>query len=418
MKIKISKLKKLLILPLLALFILPILLSGSLKAQNLNIYLFWGDGCPHCTKEKDFLAETLPKYPGVKLNDFEIYHNKTNVELVQKVATQLNANFSGVPFLVIGDKTFVGYNSGTTNKEIKNRINECLKIGCPDSVAKIVNNQSAQNKETKIAISSSPTPIPTPSATESPQKKIINLPFIGEINAFDYSLPLLTIFIGALDGFNPCAMWTLLFLISILLGLKDRKRMWLLGGTFILVSGFSYFLFMAAWLKLILFIGFVTWVRILIGGFALAGGGYSLKKGLTNKDGGCDVTGGKKRQATFSRIREIVNRNSLLLALIGIVLLAFAVNLVELVCSAGLPAVYTQVLALSDLATWQYYSYLLLYIFFFMLDDLIIFFIAMSTLRLTGISTKYSRYSNIIGGVLMIILGLLLIFKPEILMLG
>jgi hypothetical protein len=213
-------------------------------------------------------------------------------------------------------------------------------------------------------------------------------------------------------------MWTLLFLISLLLGLKSRKRMWLIGIVFISASAFCYFLFMAAWLNLIIFLGLVVWVRLFIGGIALAGGSYSIKKGIKNKDGGCEIAGSEKRQTTFKRLREIVGKNNLWLALGGIILLAFAVNLVELVCSAGLPAVYTQVLALSDLATWQYYGYILLYILFFMLDDLIIFAIAMITLKLTGFSTKYSRYSNLIGGALMIIIGLLLIFKPEILMFG
>ena len=114
----------------------------------------------------------------------------------------------------------------------------------------------------------------------------------------------------------------------------------------------------------------------------------------------------------------VVEKKRLWLALSGIILLAFTVNLVELLCSAGFPAIYTQILTLNHLAIWQYYGYLLLYIFFFMLDDLAIFIIAMLTLHLTGISTKYSRWSNLIGGILMVIIGLLLIFKHQWLMFG
>ena len=110
--------------------------------------------------------------------------------------------------------------------------------------------------------------------------------------------------------------------------------------------------------------------------------------------------------------------DNFLIALVGIVLLAAAVNLVELVCSAGLPAVYTQVLILSGLPAWQYYVYLLLYIIFFMLDDLFVFFIAMSTLKMAFISAKYTRYSNAIGGILMLIIGILLIFRPDWLFFG
>jgi hypothetical protein len=106
------------------------------------------------------------------------------------------------------------------------------------------------------------------------------------------------------------------------------------------------------------------------------------------------------------------------LALGGIIVLAFLVNLVELVCSAGLPAIYTQILALNNLANWQYYFYIFLYVFFFMVDDLLIFIVAMVTLKMTGLSTRYARYSHLIGGILMIIIGILLIFKPEWLMFG
>lgn len=387
--------------------------SATSAVGSLNIYLFWGDGCPHCAKEKVFLAETLPKYPGVKLNTYEIYHNQNNVDLMQKTADKLGVNASGVPFLIIGDKEFSGFAEGTTDKEIENRIQQCLANECPDSIGSIVSSTSL-NKPTPTATEQTQAEPPT-----SKKEKIVKLPIIGEINALSYSLPLLAIFIGTLDGFNPCAMWTLLFLISLLLGLKDRRRMWLLGGTFIAASAFVYFLFMAAWLQLILFLGFVVWVRILIGSLAIFGGGYNVRSYIKNRnDSGCKVTGSEKRQRTFTKMKAIAQQNSLWLALGGIILLAFAVNLVELVCSAGFPAIFTQVLALSDLATWQYYGYILLYIFFFMLDDMIIFAIAMFTLRATGISTKYSKISSLVGGILMIIIGLLLILKPELLMFG
>lgn len=223
---------------------------------------------------------------------------------------------------------------------------------------------------------------------------------------------------GALDGFNPCAMWTLLFLISLLLGMKDKKRMWILGATFIVASASVYFMFMAAWLNLILFLGLVIWVRIIIGLIAMIGGGYSLKEFIFNKNSGCKITGNEKRQKVFDKMRLAIQQNSLWLALGGIILLAFAVNLVELICSAGLPAVYTQILALNQMNNWQYYLYILLYILFFMIDDLLLFFVAMFTLQMTGITTKYARFSRLIGGLIMLAIGLMLIFKPGWLMFG
>jgi cytochrome c biogenesis protein CcdA len=223
---------------------------------------------------------------------------------------------------------------------------------------------------------------------------------------------------GSLDGFNPCAMWALLFLITLLLGMENRKRMWILGIAFIITSALVYFLFMTAWLKLILFIGIIFWIRILIGAIAIGGGSYNLKEYFTNKEGACKVTNNQRRREIFEKLKKITQHQSFYWALGGIILLAFAVNLVELICSAGLPAVYTQILTLSELATWQYYMYLILYILFFMIDDLFVFFVSMKTLQVTGITTKYSRWSHLIGGILMIIIGLLLIFKHEWLMFG
>ena len=102
--------------------------------------------------------------------------------------------------------------------------------------------------------------------------------------------------------------------------------------------------------------------------------------------------------------------------MVGIIGLAASVNLIELACSSGLPLVYTQILALNDLSKLQYLIYILIYIFFFLIDDIIIFAIAMKTLEISGISTKYTKYSHLIGGIIMLIISLLMAFKPEWLM--
>jgi thiol-disulfide isomerase/thioredoxin len=359
--------------------------SQSLFAEapnDVNIYFFWGEGCPHCEKEKPFLEKLAKKYPEVKILSYEVWRNKENQKLLADFGKKLDVNVSGVPFTVVGEKYFTGWQSEeTTGQQIEEAVKSALK-------------------EENIG----------------PQK--VNIPLLGEIEPKNFSLPLLTIVLGALDGFNPCAMWALLFLISLLLGMEDKKRMWILGSAFIVASALVYFIFMSAWLNLILFLGFVFWVRVIIGLVALAGGGYNLKEYFTSPTAVCKVTGTENKQRFFEKLKDVAQQKSFYLALGGIILLAFAVNLVELICSAGLPAVYTQVLVLNNLAGWQYYLYILAYIFFFMLDDLIVFFVAMTTLRITGLTSKYSHLSHLIGGVLMVIIGLLLIFKPAWLMFG
>ena len=385
------------------LFLLLLLLPKPSLAQEtkINLYFFWAKGCPHCSREKDFLKTLQQKYPQIEVKSFEIATNPDNAKLLQKVGEKLNADVTSIPFTVVGEHYFVGfYTAETTGKTIEDAVTCALKSGCPDIVGHLI------------------TPLTPESQPQKPKTlpETLKLPLFGNIRTKNLSLPALTFFIALLDGFNPCAMWTLLFLISLLLGMHDRKRMWILGGSFIAASGFAYFLFLTAWLNLLLFLGFIFWIRILIGLVALGAGAYNLRDFIVNKEGGCEVTGDEKRQKIFEKLRKISQQKQFLLALGGIILLAFAVNLVELVCSAGLPAIFTQILTLNKLPGWQYYLYLLFYILIFMLDDLIVFFVAMVTLQAIGIESKYARASRLIGGILMLLIGLLLLFKPELLM--
>ena len=194
--------------------------------------------------------------------------------------------------------------------------------------------------------------------------------------------------------------------------------MWILGLTFIAASAFVYFLFMAAWLNFFLFFGFIVWVRILVGLVALYFGYRNIKSYFDDKAGGCEVTKDEKRIKTLQKIKDITQKENLVPALAGIILLAFAINLIEAVCSAGLPAIYTQILTMNDLSTTQYYLHIIFYQIIFMLDDMTVFVIAMVTLNSIGIESKYARWSKVIGGVIMLLIGLLLILKPELLLFG
>ncbi len=393
--------------------ILSILLSGLLLPlsrpvqaapdPNPAVYLFWAKGCPHCLKEKQFLAELSRKFPEVRVVELEITENPENRELFRKVGERLHADVSGVPFTVVGEQYFIGWQgAASTGAALEAAVQRLREKPGPDVVGRLL---------TAAAIPPQP-----PGVKPLPEK--LTVPLLGEVEIKYLSLGLLTLIIGLLDGFNPCAMWVLIFLINLLLGMEDRRKMWILGSTFILTSGTVYFLFMTAWLNLLIFVGFIVWIRLIIGGVALGAAFVNLKEFVTDKTGACVLTNGEKRQRKMARLQEIVHSRNFWLALGGLILLAFAVNLVELICSAGFPVIYLQVLSLTPLPFWQYYLYMVFYIFLYMLDDMIVFVAAMITLQLLGVGTRYKRFSNLIGGVLMLILGLLLIFKPELLMFG
>ena len=384
---------------------LPVQAENIADSDKVNVYFFWGEGCPHCESEKPFLEKMEKRYPEIEVHSFEVWGNAENRKMMRDFGEKLNATVNGVPFTVIGEKHVVGWmDEANTGAQIEDAIKCAVNQMCRDVGEEIITGHQNIKKEPEVK---------TPTIPEA-----LTLPLIGEIQTKNISLPVLTVLIAGLDGFNPCAMWALLFLISLLLGMKNRKRMWFLGVAFIVTSAGVYFLFLSAWLNLLLFIGFILWVRILIRLVALGGGGYYLKEYFFNPNAGCISTKTEKRRKVFEKLKNLTQESNFWIALFGIMALAVAVNMVELICSAGLPAVYTQILTLSDLAMWQYYGYLLLYILVFMLDDLFVFFVAMTTLRMTGVNDKYSRVSHLIGGIAMVIIGLLLLFKPEWLMFG
>lgn len=406
------------IIPVILAFFLFIASPASVLAQNkeVNLYFFGSKTCPHCLREKAFLERIEPQYPSLTIHRYEISSNVNDTLLLQKIGRELNVNVGGVPMTFIGESHLAGYLSDqTTGAQIISLIERLSEEGDPDVVGKIINSL---NNSPSPGLTPTPTPVPTQVPTAIPLElpESFNIPFVGSVATEDLSLPALTFVIALLDGFNPCAMWVLLFLISMLLGMKDRMRMWVLGSTFIAASALVYFLFLSAWLNLFLFLGFVFWVRIIVGIVALTVGVYQLRDYVINKDAACKVTGGEKRQRVFDKIKDITQNKKFLLALLGIIVLAFGVNLIELVCSAGLPAVYIQVLTLSQLPRWQYYLYLLFYIFIFMIDDLFVFVVAMVSLKAVGLESKYARYSRLVGGIIILAIGILMLFKPELLM--
>lgn len=391
---------------LLLLLLLPTLVS----AKEVNLYLFHGDGCPHCAKEREYLKEIEKEYDDVNIHLYEVWYDTDNQELMAKVKKELNSSTNYVPLTIIGDKYTVGFNDNT-KLMIKNNIEKCLKEDCEDVVGNVLAGKTANETTIKKEVKE---------PKKDKEDSIKDLPILGKVDVKKVSLPIMAAVIGLVDGFNPCAMWVLVFLISMLLGTKDRKKMWILGLTFLFTSAFIYLLFMVAWLNIAIKMNTVIWLRITIAIIAIIAAFINLKSFYKSlkKDTGCEVVDSKKRKNIIEKIKKFTLEKSLILGLLGVMTLAVSVNFIELACSAGLPLLFTQILALNNLSKLSYMIYILIYIFFFLIDDIIVFVIAMFTLKITGISNKYSKYSHLIGGIIMLIIGLLMIIKPEWLMLN
>jgi len=351
-------------------------------SEKIELHFFYSAVCPHCAKEKEFLKKLEKKYPKIEIKKYEVFYQTENQKILKDFYEKYKVpekEQGFVPVTFTPTKYFIGFNE-QIGSEIENCIRECLNI-----------------------------------TTVLPQK--IKIPIFGEIDIAKLSLPVLTIVLGILDGFNPCAMWVLIILISLLLSSRSRKKIALVGGTFIFAEGLLYFLFMTAWLNIFLVMKNVSLIRILIGIFGISFGIWRLKDFITWKPGVCKVVDhSRSQERIMTRIQNLLKPTTVPATILGVIALAFGVNIIEFFCSAGFPVMYTRILALQNISGIQYYLYLLFYNILYMLDDLLVFGFAFFAFSRFSFSDKYNKYSTLIAGLLIFILGILLIFKPGFLM--
>ena len=397
--------KKLFYVLLFILFLVPISAKGLNKnyedvlhelvdkevyEDKVNIYFFYGDGCPHCAKEEKVLNLLEDKYGDkIVIYRFETWKNSSNKELMFKAKDFMNTQGvtkTGVPFTVIGNKYFSGY-----SEYVGNELENLIKLY----------TEEESNDENVVNTSK------------------VHLPLLGDISPTETTVAVAAIILGFVDGFNPCAMWVLLFIINMLFGLKDKKKLFILGFAFLFTSAMFYFISM---LGINLLLGFISTnlIRSLIGVVAIIAGSYNLYVYFKERkeEDGCKVVDEDKRKKIISKVKKIKNARNFFFALTGIIALAISVNMVELACSAGFPAVFAEILVANKITGFARILYLLLYVLFYMLDDLVVFTIAVSTLSIAGMTTKYNKIIKVIGGIIMILMGILLIFKYEWVMLN
>lgn len=385
--------------------------AAPLPEGNLPVvYLFYGKECPHCEEERVFLDNLKKQIPDLEIKEFEIWHNEENQKLFLEVAEFMKAQTLAVPLTIIGDKYVLGFdNEKGLGTAIKKQINSCKTEGCSDVMALFFNTPDVSN------LNGNQNENQNLNAEQVQVSMSVNLPILGEIDLKYASLFTATFVLGLADGFNPCSMWALITLITLLLATGSRKKIWLAGAVFIIVSAISYFLFISAWLNTLVFIGYMKIIRIIIGVAAIIAGFFALKNFYTFKSGVCEAGSIESKEKIQNRFQNALSRKSVWGIIAGVAATAFMVNLVELMCSLGLPLMYTQFLTSFNLPQWQYYAYIWLYILFYMLDEIVVVAIAGVSMRFLAFNDKYSRWSRLIAGLLMLILGISFIFKPDLL---
>jgi glutaredoxin len=344
-----------------------------------EIEVFVRAGCPHCETAKAFLKELQRERPAVRILIYDIAEDSTARKRLATLAAERGIANIGVPTFHIGAELIVGFLSAeTTGTEILARL-----------------DQRAQSAV-------------TPAAVESIQAK-----WFGELRVKDLGLPLFTIIIGLLDGFNPCSMWVLLFMLSLLAGLAKRPKMLLIAGTFVAVEGIAYFAFMAAWLNMFLLIGLSRITELILGSIAGLAGAINIKDFWAFQRGISLSIPNAAKAGLYAKMRRIIEAENIIAALLGTVILALLVQAVELLCTAGLPALYTRILTMQQLDRWAYYGYLALYNVAYMMDDVLVLAIGVITMSHYRLQEREGRWLKLISGVVMVGLAAVLLLRPN-----
>lgn len=356
--------------------------QGELRHPENTVIFFWGGTCPHCAKEWEFLRQMQERYPRLVISDYEVWNNEENARVFKEFMERMGQKQVAVPVTLIGTQAFVGF-SENDSAQMEESIRELLGIDKP----------SVQGGRMKA-------------------DNTIDVPLIGRVDPMDYSLPVFTLIIAGLDSLNPCALYVLLFLLSLLIHAKSRGRMAIIGGIFVFFSGLVYFVFMAAWLNVFLIAGRVAYVTSIAGAVALVIAAINIKDYFAFKKGVSLTMSDEAQGRLIKRMRGMLNARSMASMMAGAVVLATLANAYELLCTAGFPMIYTRVLTLNNLDTAGYYLYLVFYNAVYVLPLLAVVIIFTVTLGSRKLTEEQGRALKLVSGTMMLVLGSVLLISP------
>ncbi len=384
--------------------------TESQELRRTPVSVFVREGCSHCRDEEEFLTDLLEIR-----DDFTIfYHDIGETAHYQyfETLTSLEKIPRATPITLVGNTIIQGFGSAQSTGI---RIIELLDISQGKRTLDLSEFIAVGGSRGKIETEITGACEKDVEICETPEiRHLVDIPFIGAIDIAKYSLPTISIILGFIDGFNPCAMWVLVTFLIVLLQIGDRKRMFQIAILFILAEAVMYFLILNVWFTAWDFVGMDKFVTPIVGLIAIGGGVFFLYEGATS-DGTCKITNPEQRAKIHFRVKELAAKPLTWITAAGVLALAFSVNIIEFACSIGIPQAFTKILEINLLSTFAEQMLILLYTLFYMVDDFIVFGIALAGIEKLGITHKYSKYSNLIGGVLMLILGGLLVFAPELL---
>ncbi|MCV7151478.1 thioredoxin family protein [Mycolicibacterium pyrenivorans] len=378
--------------------------SRAAPRDEVTLYFFWGEGCPHCAAAKPVLAELDTRYPQLEVRSFEVWNSAENQRLFAGMAAKFGIEPTGVPTFFLGQKYWVGYLESMTPHQLEDAILQCLASGCQDAGAGVLTPAD----EAPSGIS------PTPEAP-GPGQDVVDLPIFGEIDAGSQSLALSTLLIAIVDGFNPCSLWVLSVLLALTLRTGSRRAIAVIGLTFIFVTALVYALFIAGLFSIFSVVSSAPWIRVVVALIAAGFAAINIKDFFWFKQGVSLTIPEASKPGIYQRMRGVLALADSMPALVAATaVLAAGVSFVELACTAGFPVLWTNIVAARDVTPAVFALLLGLYMLVYQLDELVIFGVAVVTMRATKLQEKQGRLLKLVGGMLMLSLAIVMLVDPSL----
>jgi cytochrome c biogenesis protein CcdA/glutaredoxin len=357
--------------------------AGARAAEEpVELILFWGDGCPVCAAEKEWLATALEEYPQLTVRDYEVWYDEGNLRLLMDTADAMGFEAVGVPVTIIGEQHWIGW-SDAIQAEVEAAIEE-PGGGSVDA------EKPATGKTSSV-----------------------DVPLLGDVEVSSDSLVLSTLVIGFVDGVNPCSLWVISVLLAIVVRTGRRRRVFAIGSTFLVVTAGMYALYMAGIYSAMGVISYLGAVQVAVAVIAGVFGIVSIKDYFAFKRGISFTIPDSSKPGIYRRMRSAAGQEQLVPALAATVALAVGVSLLETPCTAGFPVLWTGLLDANGVGAAEAVFLYVLYMVPFLLDELVIFAVAVVTLRAAKMQERHGRILKLVGGTMMIALAIAVLVSPE-----
>ncbi len=384
--------------------------ASTTTAHPVDVYYFWGDGCPVCAQQRVFLNALTDRDPDVTVHAFEVWNDTDNRSLLEAFSAAFSRPVTGVPVTFIGDEAWVGFNE-VAGRQMTASVASYRTYAAPDAADRL-----PADVRSRFLASSTPMVAAPAAAVVAPGANVIELPWVGFVDLAGYSLIFSTLLIAFVDGFNPCSLWVLALLLGIVLNTRKRSKVVLVGLTFLVITATVYGLFIAGLFSVFSYVAYLDWIRALVALLALVFALINIKDYFAYKQGVSLTIDDRAKTGIYANVRKIMrSRDSLPATLAATGGMALGVTLVELPCTAGLPVLWTNLVAGTGVTTPVFVGLLAVYMVVYLLDELIVFGVAVVTMRIARFEEREGRVLKLVGGSVMLALAVAMLWMPHLL---